>query len=141
MATALTNVIRSDSNSNEYITGEALAAETYVQVKWLWLAFPLAMLCLCLAFLVATIIKTSKGRNDGYGAWKTSTMPTLMYGLPQEMREDLTAGATWRSENCGGTKRVKIRLIPTQGWRVSGHDYKSLTVYNRSGSKAPLGWI
>lgn len=141
IATALTNVIRSDSSSNEYIAGKALASETFVQVQWSWLAFPLAMICLCFTFLVATMVKTSGDGIDEYGAWKTSAMPTLIYGLPQEARKDLTAGSTWRREESGGAKRVKIRLTPTQGWRVSGHDYKSPTVYNRSGPKAPLGWI
>lgn len=141
IVTALTNVIRSDSNSTEYISGRALAAETYVEVQWSWLAFPLAMLCLCLTFLVATMMKTSKEANEGYGACKTSAMPTLMYGLPQETRKNLTAGSTWRSETCGGAKRVKIRFTPTQGWRVSGHVYKSPIMHNRSGPKTPPGWI
>lgn len=141
IATALTNVIRSDSNSTEYISGRALAAETYVEVQWSWLTFPLSMLCLCLTFLVATMMKTSREGNEGYGAWKTSAMPTLMYGLPQETRKNLTAGSTWHSEKCGGVKRVKIRLTPNQGWRVSGHVHKSPTMHNRNGPKAPPDWI
>jgi hypothetical protein len=75
MAMALTNLIRSDSASNEIVSGQAFAPETYVAVHWAWLTFPVTMLVLCTIFLAATTIKTSKEENDEVGMWKTSTMP------------------------------------------------------------------
>lgn len=141
MATALTNVMRSDSNSREFVSGQASAPETYVQVNWAWLSFPLAMLVLCLTFLVATIVKTSRDTTESFGTWKTSAMPALMYSLPKETRQNLTTASTWRSEKSGGAKRVKIRLTPDQGWRVSGHVYTSPILGQRDNSRAPAGWI
>jgi hypothetical protein len=140
IATALTNVIRSDTASREFIVGQALAPETYLQVKWAWLAFPLAMLIFCVIFLIATIVKTSSDADGNVGAWKTSAMPTLMYGLPQDMRQNLTTGSTWRSESSGGAKKVKIRLMPDQGWRVSGYMCTSPTTLRRT-PRAPPGWL
>jgi hypothetical protein len=139
IATAVTNVVRSESNSNELIAGEALAPETYVRVKWAWLAFPLAMLGLCLVFLIATMVKTSGDADGDIGAWKTSAMPALMYSLPRDTRQALTTTST-RSDS-GGTKKVKIRLMPNLGWRVSGQTYTSPTSFRRGGSHAPPGWL
>ncbi|EAT86310.1 hypothetical protein SNOG_06479 [Parastagonospora nodorum SN15] len=141
MATALTNAMRSDSSSREFMEGDASALETFVKVNWAWLAFPLAMLVLCVVFLVATMLRTSRGENGELGIWKTSAMPTLMYSLPRDMRHDLTKNATWRSEESGGAKRVRIRLLPDQGWRVSGYMCTSPTSDRRNRSQAPPGWV
>jgi hypothetical protein len=135
IATAVTNVIRSESNSNELVAGQALAPETYVQVKWAWLAFPLAMLGLCLVFLIATMVKTSGDADGEIGTWKTSAMPTLMYSLPRDTRHNFTASSTWRSGSDGGVKKVKIRLVPNHGWQVSP------TLSRRNDSHALSGWI
>jgi len=141
IAEAITNVARSEPGSNEFIAGHAFVPETYVQVNWAWLAFPLIMLALCLVFLVATIIKTSKDANGDIGVWKTSAMPTLLYSLPQDARNNLATTSTWRSTTSGGAKKVKIRLMPDQGWRVSGQMCTSPTLLRRSFPRAPPGWV
>jgi hypothetical protein len=140
IATAVTNIIRSESNSNELVAGQALAPETYVRVDWAWLAFPLAMLGLCLVFLIATMVKTSGDADGDIGAWKTSAMPALMYSLPRDTRQALTTTST-RSDSGGGTKKVKIRLMPNLGWRVSGQTYTSPTSFRGGASHAPPGWL
>jgi hypothetical protein len=141
LATALTNVVRSDANSNELLAGDAFIDETYVAVHWAWLTFPLAMLAFSTVFLIATVIKTSEASHGDMGVWKTSAMPTLIYSLPQDVRHNFTSTSTWRSES-GGAKKVKIRLKPDQGWRVSGHVITSpkliASTRNRGG---PPGWL
>jgi hypothetical protein len=140
LATALTNSIRSDSNSHDFVTGQAFVAETYVAVHWPWLTFPLIMLCLSTVFLVATIVKTSKAASRGIEIWKTSAMPTLIYGLPHDMRKELSTASTWHGKGSnGGEKRVKIRLRPDIGWRVSGQ--MSPTLHRRTDAGVPQGWI
>jgi hypothetical protein len=141
IANAMTDVVRSDVESNEFVPGQAFAPETYVEVKWAWLAFPLAMLTLCLMFLVATMIKTSRGTDENIGVWKTSALPTLIYSLPQEMRHNLTTTSIWRSTSSGEAKKVKIRLMPNQGWRVSGQICTSPTQSRRANSRPPAGWL
>jgi hypothetical protein len=81
MTTVLTNSIRS-SNSSEMVAGDAWAEATMIHVQWTWLVFPLLLLLFSFVFLVATMIKTSKETSTG--VWKTSAMPTLIYGLPKE---------------------------------------------------------
>ncbi|RAR16511.1 hypothetical protein DDE83_000076 [Stemphylium lycopersici] len=121
MARAMTNVIRSDANSNELVAGSAYARETYIAVHWAFLTFPLAMLVLSVVFLVATILKTSNDSHEGIGNWKTSAMPTLMYGLPKDIQERVvTTSKTSRRTTNKRSSKVRIRLHPKQGWRVSG---------------------
>jgi hypothetical protein len=62
LATALTNRLRGSTSSEKFF-GSAYTIETYVHVKWEWLAFPFALLLLTLVFLVATMIKTTQ--RDG----------------------------------------------------------------------------
>jgi hypothetical protein len=141
LATAVTNAIRSTSYSNEFLAGDAFIDETYVVVRWAWLSFPLAMLVLSMVFLIATIVKTSRGTHAAVGVWKTSAMPTLMYGLPQDTRHNLGTVSTWRNQNSDGTSKIKLRLSPEQGWRVSGHLYPSPTSLKRSDPRCPSGWL
>jgi hypothetical protein len=142
LATALTNVIRSDLSSTELVVGDAFTNETYVAVHWAWLTFPLAMLALSTAFLIATVVKTSEASHGDVGIWKTSAMPALIYSLPQDVRPNLASTSTWRSENSGGAKRVKIRLKPGQGWRVSGHVITSPKMLaSARNNSAPAGWL
>ncbi|KAH7350468.1 hypothetical protein BKA66DRAFT_599733 [Pyrenochaeta sp. MPI-SDFR-AT-0127] len=137
LALAMTNVIRS-SVSKEMVSGEAYSREKFVSIKWEWLIFPLLLLLLSFIFLISTIIKTSK--NAATGVWKTSAMPTLIYSLPKETQSHLAAPSTWNSEK--GTKKVRIKLLPERGWRVSGsRDSGMSTNIPPTAKRAPCGWI
>ena len=135
LATAMTNGIRS-SVSKEMITGQAFFTEKYVTVRWGWLAFPLLLLVLTLLFLVSTIIKTSKDDN----IWKSSSLPTLIYSLPKEAQGKFSDSSTWSSTK--ETKKVRIRLQPKTGWRVSGQSQLVTSPQlPRPAVHAPRGWI
>jgi hypothetical protein len=133
MTTVMTNSIRS-STSNEMIAGEAWATETIVSIHWQWLTFPLLILVSSVVFLIATINKTSK--NMSTGVWKTSAMPTLIYGLPKETQSQFTSSTAFiKAEH---NNKVHIRLSMKAGWRVSGQ--QSLQI-PRPAHQAPDGWI
>jgi hypothetical protein len=125
LASAMTDVMRSNADSNEMIPGKAYNMEKSVHISWPWLIFPLLLLVLSLVFLVSTIIKTSEDTKTGI--WKTSAMPALIYSLPKDLHQGLATSATSRS------KKVRIRLMPKQGWRVSGQVQPAST--------APPGFI
>lgn len=137
MATSITNVIRS-STSKKMLHGNAYEVEKYVSVQWAWLIFPFALLLLSLAFLVSTMIKTSK--DTATGVWKTSAMPTLIYGLPEETRGKFTAQSTWSSSH-GDVKKVRIKLLPNLGWRVSGQNLLKSPLLPMRKDQPPPGWI
>ncbi|CAO2655605.1 Nn.00g044080.m01.CDS01 [Neocucurbitaria sp. VM-36] len=140
LAISMTNVIRSHK-SHEMVRGRAYTMTTFIAVHWEWLTFPLALLFFSLLFLVATIIKTSKSTNIGIGMWKTSAMPTLIYSLPKDVQKDVSSPSTWGSAPSAGGKKVRIRLLPNQGWRVSGHACTSPTQIVATNHRAPSGWI
>jgi len=137
LATALTNVIRS-APTREDVEGHAFSKANFISVRWAWLTFPLLLLVLSFVFLVSTIIKTSK--DTGAGIWKTSAMPTLIYSLPKEAQTQFTKSPTWNSSK--HTKKVRIRLLPKTGWRVSGQSFLSRSPQlPQPAVQAPRGWI
>lgn len=133
LATVITNNMR--QSSSDAITGKAFSQETYVEVRWVWLILPLALLGLTLIFLLGTVIRTSI-ESDRVGVWKNSAIATLLYGLPDEMQHKIS------TSQGNGTPRAKakemnVRMLSTKKWRISGH-ILSPTVRK---SKPPPGWI
>ncbi|KAF3044302.1 hypothetical protein E8E12_006699 [Didymella heteroderae] len=138
LATAMTNVYRSVGLTNEVVIGSAYAREVYIHVQWEWLIFPLILLILSLVFLIATIMKTSDG---GTGIWKTSAMPTLIYGLPKTAQTQLDPSARWDHDN-PLTRKLRVKLSPRMGWRVSGQGLLNRSpVLPLKRTQPPPGWI
>jgi hypothetical protein len=100
LATAMTDIVRSH-RSNEFVSGMADSRVTFIAVHWDWMFLPIVLLLLSLVSLVATMIKTSNGKRWRNGHGKTSTLPTLMYGLPKDIQRDLSTSGGWRN----GTSR------------------------------------
>jgi hypothetical protein len=138
MATALTNQIRTVGSGNEDVRGIAYSQEVYIHVQWEWLIFPLILLILSLVFLIATIMKTSDGAMD---IWKTSAIPTLIYGLPKEAQTQLDSSAHWNHNN-PLTRKLRVKLSPRMGWRVSGQSWLNRSpVLPLRRNQPPPGWI
>lgn len=142
IAKAMTDVIRSDTASNELIAGSAYARETYIAVQWGWMTFPLLMLLMSMIFLAATMYKTSQEDHNDVGIWKTSAMPALMYGLPKKTQMDIMSDHAARGAVGRGSSKVRIRLLPKQGWRVSGASHLATSPQlPQPAVHAPHGWI
>ncbi|KAH7083225.1 hypothetical protein BKA63DRAFT_146719 [Paraphoma chrysanthemicola] len=115
-ASAMTNVIRS-APSKRMLEGSSFSRETFISVEWAWLSFPMALLLFSLVFLISTLVKTSQ---DGeIGTWKTSAMPTLIYGLPHDIQKQFVTSQSSRDTFRKGSDNVNIKLLPDRGWRVS----------------------
>ncbi|KAH7396714.1 hypothetical protein DE146DRAFT_789374 [Phaeosphaeria sp. MPI-PUGE-AT-0046c] len=138
LAISMTNLMRSVPGTTVMLEGAAYNQVTFVSIRWAWLSFPFLLLILSLVFLAATIVKTSK--DGAAGVWKTSAMPTLIYGLPKETQKQLTSPTTWRSGN-GGPRKTRIKLLPNLGWRVSGQSLLNRSPRLPSGERVPRGWI
>lgn len=135
LARAMTNQVRSSANK-EMVPGNSYDKETWIFVSWQWLAFPWTLFVLTSMFLISTMIKTSKD-DAGAGMWKTSAMPTLIYGLPKETQDKIVP-SRWDKK----TKKIRIKLSPKMGWRVSGQSFRQpspMLPVQRAG--APPGWI
>lgn len=137
LATALTNVIRS-SSSHKMFYGEAYDTEIYVAVRLWWLVLPLCLLAFSLIFLVATVIKTSR-EKDQVGVWKTSAVATLLYGFPDDMQKQIASSKLVGTPRAKA-KELKVKLMPKMGWRASGN-LLSPFAPNLKKNEAPPGWI
>jgi len=136
LAVAMTNVVRS-APGRVGVRGEAYSRETYIDVNWEWLAFPFTLLLLSFVFLLLTIVKTSK--DVGVGVWKTSAMPTLIYGLPQDVQKEILSSRTngTDSKKPSEATEVRIKLLPENGWKVSGQS----TITSVPLHRGPAGWV
>lgn len=126
LSTSMTNVIRSH-RSHEFVRGRANTQTTFIAVHLQWLTFPLVLLFFSLIFLIATMVKTSKGTDGEMSTWKTSAMPTLLFSLPKDTQAQFGSQGIRKSSLKKRRKSIKIRLHPNQGWRVSGQNHASLS--------------
>lgn len=78
LALSLTNNARTKI-CNSKVEGTAWTTQSYVHVRWQWLALPAALLALGLSFLVVTVVKT---RNQYI--WKSSPLALLFSDLSTE---------------------------------------------------------
>lgn len=138
LAKAMTHQLRSSVN-REQVLGRSYDQTIQILVRWEWLIFPLMLLVLTSAFLVSTMIKTSKD-TAGVGLWKTSAMPALIYGLPKETQDKLVPATGDRSR--GEAKKIRIKLSPRMGWRVSGQSFRQASpVLPVRNDRGPPEWI
>ncbi|KAJ4371378.1 hypothetical protein N0V83_004595 [Neocucurbitaria cava] len=137
MATAMTNVMRSDVDSKDMLEGDAYNKENYVSVRWEWLTLPLGLLFISLIFLAATVVKSALER-DRVGVWKTSAYATLLYGLPDEMTKKITRSSSTGTPRAKA-KELKVKL-QQHGWRVSGNLFSPFAPKPRV-NQPPPGWI
>lgn len=95
LATALTNVMRSNPNTTEPVFGTG-SYENFIHVRYGWLALPLIIVVATFGFLVITIRLASRANA---GIWKTSSLATLMHGLSWDAKISGTERSTWRMED------------------------------------------
>ncbi|KAI8935466.1 hypothetical protein NX059_008036 [Plenodomus lindquistii] len=137
LASSMTNIVRS-ARSNEMISGKAFSKENYVSVRWEWLTLPIGLLLMSFVFLAATIFKSAL-ETDKVGVMKNSAILTLLYGIPDEMRGQLTRSTSARTPRAKA-KELKVKLNPNMSWRVSGNLFSPL-VQRIPQKQPPPGWI
>jgi hypothetical protein len=76
IAEAMTNALRNNKLYSQDVLGSGVP-EIFVQVQWVWFAFPLGILVVTLIFLLITIWQTS----GSYTLWKSSSLTVLTHGL------------------------------------------------------------
>ncbi|ORY13277.1 hypothetical protein BCR34DRAFT_272798 [Clohesyomyces aquaticus] len=108
VATAMTNAMRSrdDANSTEAIQGIAWGQENFVEIRWVWMTLPEALLIANLIFVAATILTS---RKDGTAAWKSSALATLLHGLSKEAREQFDPHIS-PSEVKALSRKLRVKL-------------------------------
>jgi hypothetical protein len=77
MATSVSRYMR--SLSNETTIGRAHNVETYIHVRWAYMAFPAVLMAGGIALLIIAMIQTSQ---TGLEVWKSSSLPLWFHGPP-----------------------------------------------------------
>lgn len=77
IADSITESIRTSPNSTVE-PGQSYIQKTFIEIRWGWLAYPIALMLLTLVLLVAVIVETQ--RKDVV-AWKSSSLALLFHKL------------------------------------------------------------
>ncbi len=77
LASAMSNNIRTHKgNGTLQVIGTVWTTETHVQVRWLWLLYPIILQALSLIFLIWTMIRQSR---SNIAIWKSSSLAALFH--------------------------------------------------------------
>ena len=123
IATSMTTVLRQGNflpghsvMPREIINGTTWTCETYLHVRWVWLALPVCLVLLTLILLVLTVCSS---RQFDMAQWKSSTLPLVFNDLPYHGPGDLGT-KTHPADMETTAKQMKVRLRKTNlGWRLS----------------------
>ncbi|SLM34292.1 hypothetical protein LPUS_03036 [Lasallia pustulata] len=88
--------------------GHVWQTETCIEVRWGYLAFPIALVLLTMIFLVAVIMETS--HHQEADAWKSSALALLFHGLDPRTRDLQGAGMESMKEMETAAKGMRVRL-------------------------------
>ena len=105
LATAMTVAFRS-FNGAVPVPGQAFSLESYVHVRWGWLALPIAVVLLTGMFLTAAILRSRQSKTK---LWKSSALAMLFHGLDPETREQFARRGNLNDQK-RQAKNVRVRL-------------------------------
>ncbi|KAK3060926.1 hypothetical protein LTS18_007408 [Coniosporium uncinatum] len=105
LASSMTTAFRSFMGA-EPVVGTALATESHVHVRWVFVALPIAVVALTAMFLVAAMWRT---KASGSKLWKSSALAMLSHGLDSGTREKFGGGGSLE-EKRRWTRGVKVQL-------------------------------
>lgn len=118
LGTSMTNVVRANSPSSDPLyNGQAY--QLGVNIRWEWLALPIAMVALSLLFLVIIIFET---HNSPVAAWKGSPLALLFFDVDPETKGKIS-GQTHRFkgiERSVGRTKVVLKTGPGGKWMFKG---------------------
>jgi hypothetical protein len=121
---SLTTYIRQNSpqKHSSPVHGAVLQEQTCVQVRWAWLAYPLALIALTLNFLMAVIVETRRGEGKHHD-WKSNPLAMMFHGLDEQTIKTTQAGRLVRSSDMmHAAQQVRVRLARNEngGWGFLG---------------------
>jgi hypothetical protein len=103
--------------------GQVIRQETCVQVQWIWLTFPAAVVLMLVVFFGAMIWQTGRDVHRVHG-WKSSTLALIYHGLDREVQDRPGYGVLVRDRDMEEeARRMQVRLRPTKkGWLFEEED-------------------
>jgi hypothetical protein len=99
----------SRTRRHDVAVGVAYRNVVYVDVRWEWITLPVALLVFALFFLLATMYRSSKDK-DQIGVWKTSALAVLFNGLGEEVQDYVGHGNKKQGYNRRKARDIKVQL-------------------------------
>lgn len=110
---AMNSVLRQNTLSRthrEDVTlGQSFKYVVYVDVRWQWITLPATLLIFALIFLLATIYRSTKDREQ-IGVWKTSALAILFNGLGDDVQGFVGAGNKKQGYVRRKARDIKVQL-------------------------------
>ncbi|KAL8842161.1 MAG: hypothetical protein Q9176_002854 [Flavoplaca citrina] len=122
LATSMTNSIRGqDDNVTGPAYGTAWTNETYVHVRWAWLAFPATLILVASCFLLGVILETS---YRDILVWKSSNIALLFHGRSLRLSTRNEKPVNKLSAMTSRATDIKAKLVESEigGWKLDQDD-------------------
>ncbi|KAL8785501.1 MAG: hypothetical protein Q9213_003327 [Squamulea squamosa] len=122
LATSMTNSIRGQNdNVSGPAYGIAWTSETYVHVRWAWLAFPATLILLASCFLLGVVLETS---YRDVLVWKSSNIALLFHGRSLRLSSRSGKPVSKVSAMTERATDIKAKLVETdaEGWKLEQDD-------------------
>jgi hypothetical protein len=109
LATSMTDIIRSDPDTNISVPGKTFYSQNYIHVRWPWIILPVFVGVMSAVFLATTAVS-----SRGMTLWKTSVLPLLLGRL--EVQPGHALSTTESMDKLGQkSKRVRVFLENDSG--------------------------
>jgi len=111
--TAMNQVVRRNNLSmrdrHDVSVGQAWKYIVLVEIRWVWITLPAALLLFSLIFLIATVMRASK-EEDKIGIWKTSALAILFNGLGEDVQNRVGSGSNRMGYTRSRARELKVQL-------------------------------
>ncbi|KAK8236449.1 hypothetical protein IWZ00DRAFT_557810 [Phyllosticta capitalensis] len=122
LALAMTSQMRQSPDSTEklrFVTGTVHESVTCVEVRWIWLLYPIIALFLTVVFLALAIFQGRATHQPWHNDWKSSSLALLFHGLEPETREKYGA-VPKQKDMIEAAEKIRVQLVQgEEGWRFS----------------------
>jgi len=95
--------------SHDVAVGQSFRYIVLVHIRWQWITLPIALLLFALAFLLATVWRSTKDAEQ-IGIWKTSALAILFNGLGEDVQGYVGAGNNGMGYTRRKAKDLKVHL-------------------------------
>jgi len=109
VATAMTNRIRDFDTTTPPVNGTTQGKESFIRVRWPWLAFPVSLWVFSLIFLLTVVVMSREGEAKwGMRAWGANSLALMFHGLDEDSRNRLREGEWEEMEDLSERLWVKL---------------------------------
>ncbi|CAZ81096.1 unnamed protein product [Tuber melanosporum] len=109
VATAMTNRVRDFDGLTPPVNGTTMAKQSFIRVRWPWLAFPVTLWVFSLIFLLTIVVKSREGETKwGMRAWGANSLALMFHGLDEDSRNRVREGEWEEMEDLSERLWVKL---------------------------------